>query len=98
MPDKINDTALATTLIGQTTPIKHLIDNGSTYRSDGALLEAATLLESELPSSPEPKLLSVLLDDSESDSALLIISELLLVDIFLPMRGMMCFPFDELID
>lgn len=53
MPDKINDTAPATALIGQATP-KHLIDNGSTYRSDGALLEAATVLESELPSSPEP--------------------------------------------
>ncbi len=51
-----------------------------------------------VPSSPEPKQLLVLLDDLESDSALLIIYELLLVDIFLPMHGMICFPFDELID
>jgi hypothetical protein len=50
-----------------------------------------------MPSSPEPSLLSEMLDDSDSDSALLIISELLLVDILLSMRGMMCFPFDELI-
>ena len=59
---------------------------------------ATFVLEPELPSSPVPKLLSVLLDDSESDSALLIISELLLVDMLLSMRGMICFPLDELID
>jgi hypothetical protein len=37
-------------------------------------------------------------DDSESGAALLIISELLLVDMLLAMRGMICFPFEELID
>jgi hypothetical protein len=51
-----------------------------------------------MPSSPEPSLLSEMLDDSESESALLIISELLLVGVFLPIRGMICFPFNGLID
>ena len=61
------------------------------------LVAAALLPGIVMPSSPEPSLLSEMLDDSDSDSALLIISELLLVDILLYMRGMMCFPFDELI-
>ena len=51
-----------------------------------------------MPSSPEPSLLSTLLDDSEPESMLLTISELLLDGVLLPIRGMMFFPFDELID
>ncbi len=42
--------------------------------------------------------MSLLLDASESDSERLIISGLLLVDVVLLVRGMICFPFDELID
>jgi hypothetical protein len=78
--------------------MQHLTSNGSRCCSEGVLVWATFVLEPELPSSPVPKLLSTMSDDSESGSALLIIFELLLVDILLPMRGMIFFPFEELID
>ena len=62
-----------------------------------ALVAAALFPGIVMPSSPEPSLLLEMLDDSESESTLLTISEPLFIDIFLPVC-MICFPFDELID
>ena len=92
----------AINMLGQPMPSQNLVlSAGKVNENDFVLVVYVWVvvgIEIETPSSPAPELMSVLLDDSESESALLTISEFLLGDLVLFMHGMMCFPFDELVD
>ena len=54
IPAQINDTACANAVIGQTTNMLSLTNDGFKSLSDGGLLVETFVRESELPSSPVP--------------------------------------------
>lgn len=89
-------------MLGQPMPSQNLVLSAGKVNENEFVLVVffwmVAGIELETPSSPEPKSISVLLDDSESESALLTISEFLLGDLVLFTHSMMCFPFDELVD